>query len=259
MKRLILMKIVVRLAQIIGFVVIFAVVGFGAYRLISANLQRQNYTHEVQETIPRDELTRPSTIELAPLDGDRIAYIYESYLSPFQEGGEEEEMPSFIPDVFRSTEPSIDRDERPARGHGTLEFTADLSVAYVYLALENIDPTTINMLHIHCGRPGQLGPILVDFSLIGDIATYLEDGVMAVEVRNEDIERTSDHGEGLVGAFTAGCPIHPALPNDKVKTIAGMEYIARQGELYFNVHTYAQTFFGDLRGQIHHVRDIPTE
>lgn len=252
-------KIIVRLAQTIGFIVIFVVVGFFVYRWVSATLQRQNYTQEVEQTEPRDELTRESTLELAPLDGDSIAYIYEAYLSPHQEGGEEEDTPNFIPDVFQSTQPSVDRDERPARGHGLIEFTADLSVAYVHLALENIDPTTINMLHIHCGRPGQLGPILVDFALIGDIETYLEDGVMELEVRNEDIERTAQHGEGLVGAFTAGCPIVPTIPTDKVKTIAGMEYIARQGELYFNVHTYSQTFFGDIRGQIHHVRDVMAE
>ena len=59
--------------------------------------------------------------------------------------------------------------------------------------------------------PVNLGPILVDFSLIGDIATYLEDGVMEVEIRNEDIERTFEHGEGFVGALTAGCPIHLSL------------------------------------------------
>lgn len=252
-------KMIIRVAQIIGFFVIFVIAGFFVYRLISANLQRKNYTEEVTNTIPRDELTRESPIELMPLEGERIAYIYEAYLSPQQEGGEEQDTPNFIPQVFQSTQDSVDREDRPARGHGVIEFTADLSSAYVYLALENIDPTTINMLHIHCGRPGQLGPILVDFALIGDIPTYLEDGVMEVEIRNEDIARTAEHGEGLVGALTAGCPIHIGVPNDKVKTIAGMEYIARQGELYFNVHTYSQTFFGDIRGQIHHVRDVVSE
>jgi hypothetical protein len=38
---------------------------------------------------------------------------------------------------------------------------------------------------------------------------------------------------------------------DKVKTIAGMEYIARQGELYFNLHTRGQAYFGDNHGQIY--------
>jgi hypothetical protein len=36
----------------------------------------------------------------------------------------------------------------------------------------------------------------------------------------------------------------------KVKTVAGMEYIARLGELYFNMHTKGHMFYGDLRGQL---------
>ena len=45
-----------------------------------------------------------------------------------------------------------------------------------------------------------------------------------------------------------------------MKTIAGMEYIARQGELYTLMYIlYSQTFFGDVRGQIHHVRDVIPE
>ena len=134
-------KMIVRLAQTIGFLVIFIGIGFFAYRTISTNLQRQNYIEEVTNTIPRDELTSESPIELMPLEGERIAYIYEAYLSPQQEGGEEEDTPSFIPEVFQSTESSIEREDRPARGHGVIEFTADLSSAYVYLALENIDPS----------------------------------------------------------------------------------------------------------------------
>ena len=53
-----------------------------------------------------------------------------------------------------------------------------------------------------------------------------------------------------MGAFTAGCPIVQTLPLDKVKTIAGMALIAQEGELYFNLHTKGQTFFGDIRGQL---------
>ena len=34
-------------------------------------------------------------------------------------------------------------------------------------------------------------------------------------------------------------------------TVAGMARIAQEGELYFNLHTTSQTYFGDIRGQIH--------
>ncbi len=119
--------------------------------------------------------------------------------------------------------------------------------------IENVTIEEINMFHIHCGRPDLLGPILVDFALMGDVqANFADDGVFSVTVTNADIEATSASGHGLVGAFTAGCPVIPGLPDD-VKTIAGMAYIAQQGELYFNLHTQAQTFYGDIRGQLYPV------
>ncbi len=58
-----------------------------------------------------------------------------------------------------------------------------------------------------------------------------------------------DSSEGLIGAYTAGCPIGQGPP-DKVKTIAGMQYIAQKGELYFNLHTKGQTFYGEMRGKL---------
>jgi hypothetical protein len=57
----------------------------------------------------------------------------------------------------------------------------------------------------------------------------------------------------LVAAFTAGCPITPSIPLGKVVTVAGMAQIALESELYFNLHMKGQTFFGDMRGQLHPV------
>lgn len=202
---------------------------------------------------PRPETDMPSPIALNPSQGSEIGTVFEAYLSPHQEGGEEEDTPEMVPAVFKSTAPSVERNLRPSHGHGVLSFTKDLSKAYVHIAIENVNPEDIVMFHIHCGRPGQLGPILIDFGLMGDLQTYWQDNVLTIEITNEDIEAVVDHGEGLVGAFTAGCPITTAIPTDKVKTIAGMETIAREGELYFNLHTKGQTFFGDIRGQLHQV------
>jgi hypothetical protein len=70
-------------------------------------------------------------------------------------------------------------------------------------------------------------------------------------VTDKAIEETADSGHGLVGTLAAGCPILPSTPAlGKVKTVAGMEYIARRGELYLNLHTKGQMFFGDIRGQL---------
>ncbi len=198
----------------------------------------------------RAELVRESPIELDPSRGQEIGSIFEAFLSPHQEGGEEEDTPSLAPDVFKSTAPSVARNERRSRGHGVLSFTNDMSKAYVHVAIEEVEPEDIVMFHIHCGRPGQLGPIIVDFALAGDLQEYWADNVLTLEITNDDIVATANHGEGLIAAFTAGCPIVSALPLDKVKTISGMETIARKGELYFNLHTKGQTFFGDIRGKL---------
>ena len=198
----------------------------------------------------RPELAQESPIALDPSKGQEIGAVFEAFLSPHQEGGEEEDTPGITPDVFKSTAPSVPRNERPSRGHGVIAFTNDLSKAYVHVAIDGVNTEDIVMFHIHCGRPGQLGPIIVDFALMGDLQAYWADNVLALEVTNDDLIAAANHGEGIVGAFTSGCPIVAANPADKVTTISGMETIARQGELYFNLHTKGQTFFGDIRGKL---------
>lgn len=210
-----------------------------------------NLASVAQDTRP--ESNRPSPIPLEPSAGSKIGLVYEAYLSPQQEGGEESETPALIPPEFRSVGSSVPREQRPSRGQAVLEFARDLSKVYVHLSLKGVKLEEVNMLHLHCGRPGQLGPILVDFSLIGDLKKYLADGMLNIEVTNTDISNTLAHGHGVLAAFTVGCPIVPTIPQDRVKTIAGMETIARQGELYFNLHTTAQTYFGDIRGQFYPV------
>ncbi len=194
--------------------------------------------------------TPPLDIDLDPSQGDEIGAVYQSFLSPHQEPGEEEETPPGTPAQFQSTEPSVPRSERTSRGHGVIRFAEDFSEAYVDVEIENVEIEDIVLFHIHCGRPDVLGPILVNFGEAESIQeNFSDDGVFSVIVTNEQIEETIAAGEGLVGAFTAGCPIVPGLP-DRVQTISGMEYIAQQGDLYFNLHTSGQTFFGDIRGRL---------
>jgi hypothetical protein len=201
----------------------------------------------------------PAAAELDPARGSELGLVFESYLSPEQEPEEESETPKTTPAQFRSTTASMTRAERVEakhRGHGQLRFNKDLSRAFVDVRIEGIDPKTINMFHIHCGMPGILGPILLDFSHATDIpSNFTDDGVFSVEITNEHLVATSEHGHGLISAFTAGCVIpSPSLGSvapTKVSTVAGMAQIARQGELYFNLHTTGQTYYGDIRGQLH--------
>jgi len=197
--------------------------------------------------------TQTQSVTLSPSNGEEIGFVYEAFLNPNQEPAEEEDTPPFAPEEFLSTEePSVPRNQRKSRGHGMLRITNDLSKAYVYVKTENVNFEDINMFHLHCGRPDQLGPILIDFANSSNIEKNFADGIFEVELRNEDIEKVSNSGSGIVGAFTAGCPIVPGIP-DNVKTIAGMQYIAQKGELYFNLHTKAQTFYGDIRGKLNPV------
>ena len=197
--------------------------------------------------------TQAQPVILLPSKGREIGFVYEAFLNPNQEPAEEEDVPPFAPKEFLSTEPSVPRNQRQSRGHGMLRITKDLSKAYVDVKIENVNPEDINMFHIHCGRPDQLGPILIDFANSSNLQTSFADGIFEVELRNEDIEKVVDSGHGIVGAYTAGCPIVPGLLIGKVKTIAGMQYIAQKGELYFNLHTKAQTFYGDMRGKLNPV------
>lgn len=191
---------------------------------------------------------------LDPSRGQEIGYVYEAFLSPHQEPGEEEDAPAFTPDELLSSAPSQLRANRTSRGHGMLRITKDLSKAYVDVKLENVKPEDVVMFHIHCGKPDILGPILIDFAFSGNIQENLSGGTFSVELTNTDVEKESEAGSGLLGLFTAGCPIVPGLP-DEVQTISGMQHIAEQSELYFNLHTKGQTFYGDIRGKLQPVKN----
>ena len=197
----------------------------------------------------KGEVDPPFDIGLDPLAGAEIGVVYQAWLSPQQEAEEESDAPSGAPEVFLSTEPSTEREQRTSRGHGTLAFNREMSRAYVHIELANVDPDDIVLAHLHCGRPGQLGPIIVDFAATGDLTEYFADGVFSYEVTNDDIAAATQ-GHGIVGAGTAGCPIVKAILGDRHRTIAGMATVASEGELYFNIHTTQQTFFGDIRGQL---------
>ncbi|MDB4950489.1 MAG: Alkaline phosphatase [Gemmatimonadetes bacterium] len=204
--------------------------------------------------------TTASAAPAAQLDagrGKEIGMVFEAYLSPWQEGDEEANTPNSTPSQFRSTTASLTRAQREAAGHqahGQLRFTRDLSRAYVDVQVKGIDLAAINMFHIHCGRPGILGPIVVDFSQATNLKDNLADGTFSVELTDGVMVKTSQSGEGAIGVATMGCVIpSPSLGSNtplKYSTIAGLARLARDGELYFNLHTTGQSYYGDIRGQL---------
>jgi hypothetical protein len=200
----------------------------------------------------------PAAPTLTPAAGQEVGAVYEAFLTPHQEGDEEDNTPKTTPEQFRSTTPSQSRAAREAaghRGHGQVRFARDFSRAWVDVKIEGVDPKTVNMFHIHCGKPGILGPILVDFAQATNVQENLADGLFSVEIRNEHIVKTAGHGHGPVAAFTMGCvlpsPSLGSMTPVKASTVAGMASLAADGELYFNLHTTGQTYFGDIRGQLH--------
>jgi hypothetical protein len=215
---------------------------------------------EAEAAEPAAAAASSSPAPAATLDaskGKEIGMVFESYLSPWQEGDEEANTPRSTPSQFRSSTASLSRAQRDSAGHrahGTLRFTNDLSRAYVDVRVEGVDLAAVNMFHIHCGRPGILGPIVVDFSQATNVKENLADGTFTVEVTNETMVKTAASGEGAVGVATMGCVIpSPSLGSNlpvKYSTIAGLARLARDGELYFNLHTTGQTYFGDIRGQL---------
>lgn len=221
-------------------------VGFTVSPLKERKAFAQNLTPEIA-------LERQNTSNLQSSNNQEIGFVYEAFLSPYQEPGEEENTPKFIPPSFRSTAPSVSRNQRQSKGHGLVKFTKDLSKAFVDVRVAGVNPQDITMFHIHCGNPDVLGPILVDFALSGDIQQNFADNIFSVEVTNENIENTAKSGRDILGAYLLGCPIESGKL-DKVKTIAGMEQFAKRSELYFNLHTKGQTFFGDIRGKLNPVQ-----
>lgn len=207
---------------------------------------------------PGESAAKPAAPALDPSRGKEIGMVFEAYLSPHQEPDEEEKTPASTPKQFRSTTPSQSRaarEEAGHRGHGVVRFSKDLSRAYVDVKVEGVNTAEINMFHIHCGKPGILGPILVDFSLATDLKSNIADGMFTVEIRNEHLVKTATSGHGPLATFTGGCIIpSPSLGSaapTKVSTVAGMARLALDGELYFNLHTTGQTYYGEMRGQLH--------
>ncbi len=188
-----------------------------------------------------------------PADGATSFFVYEGFLSPHQEGGEESEAPKFDKNLT-ATAPSTERAKRGSRGYGQLRFSKDLSKAYIDVQMEGVEAEDIVMFHIHCGPPGVLGPVIVDIGAATDLGTAFADGHEVVEIRNEHINVAERPMPGLKPHPPEGCPIDKGILTG-VKTIGGLEFLAREGVLYFNLHTKAHTYYGEMRGQLYLVDD----
>ncbi|RKH06669.1 CHRD domain-containing protein [Corallococcus carmarthensis] len=176
--------------------------------------------------------------------------VYEAFLSPAQQPGEESETPKLLQKSLGATAPSTPREQRKSRGHGQLRFTKDLTRAYVDVQMTGVNPEDILMFHIHCGPPGVLGPIIVDLGEAGALSKTVVDGRFTLELKNENITFIKDM-KGMKSGLPESCPAELGFLPTQTKTLAGLESLARKGVLYFNLHTKAHTYYGEMRGQLY--------
>lgn len=189
----------------------------------------------------------------APAAGSTLFTTYDAFLSPAQEPGDESDAPR-APGLAASGK-SISRKDRASRGYGQIRFARDLARAYVDVQIEGVRTEDIVMFHIHCGPPGVLGPIIVDLgAAAGNLQKALAGGKLSIAIDNSNVTFVEYMPKGLKPRLPEGCPVDKGFLN-QVKTIGGVEYLARQGVLYFNLHTKAEMFYGEMRGQIHALQD----
>jgi len=188
-----------------------------------------------------------------PSQGATTFTLYEGWMSPSQQPGDESDAPKALAKAtgLQSTEPSVPRAERKSRGWGQLRFAHDLTKVYVEVEIKNVKPDDILMFHVHCGPPGVLGPIIVDFGSLGSLPKMLANGKLSVELTNKDIVFVKSMPHGLKPALPESCPAELGFLPTQASTVSALEYLARKGVLYFNLHTKANTFYGEMRGQIY--------
>jgi CHRD domain-containing protein len=208
---------------------------------------RSSFTFAVLLTAATASIARADD----PALGATTYIVYESFMSPAQQPGEESEVPKPLEKSLGATKPSTPRAQRPSRGWGKVRFTKDFTAAFVDVEIKNVDPNEIIMFHIHCGPPGFLGPILVDLGKFGTLSQKLSTGKLSVKITNDDLTWASMLPKGIKGiTLPESCPVDVGFPT-QTKTLVGMEYLARKGLLYFNLHTHAHTYYGEMRGQLY--------
>jgi hypothetical protein len=185
-----------------------------------------------------------------PAIGATSYIVYESFMSPAQEPGEESEIPKPLEKSLGATKPSTPRAQRASRGWGKVRFQKDFTAAMIDVEIKGVDPADILMFHIHCGPPGGLGPVLLDFGKLGPLSKTIVNGRLSVKVGNSDLSWVSMLPKGFKDlSLPESCPVEIGFPA-QVKTLIGMEHLARRGLLYFNLHTKAHTYYGEMRGQL---------
>lgn len=126
-----------------------------------------------------------------------------------------------VPEVVTDTTGSI-----------RVEFNKALSEAEFRLVVR--DGKQVRVAHFHCQRPGLNGPVVIDLFTgpVTDVDGELAQGTLT--------------NAGFLPAGEATCP---GLIERPVNNIAALAFAMRDGLIYANVHTAANTG-GEIRGQL---------
>jgi CHRD domain len=120
-----------------------------------------------------------------------------------------------------------------AKARVQIQVRKDLSSFQFRLIVRN--GTDVTQAHLHCGRPGQNGPVVVFLSALNPQGQDVN-GVLAQGTRrNEHIEPGAAACEELIGR--------------PINNIASLAAAAFDGLIYANVHTI-QNPAGEVRGQL---------
>lgn len=121
-------------------------------------------------------------------------------------------------------------------GQARIEFSRNLSSFSFRLNVR--DGRRVTQAHLHCGRPGQNGPVVVFLAALNPDGADVNGSLAQGTRRNEHIEVSAEGCETLIGR--------------PVRNIASLAGAARDGLIYANVHTIDNPA-GEVRGQL--IRD----
>lgn len=114
-----------------------------------------------------------------------------------------------------------------------VEFSRNLSNFRFRLNVRN--GRRVTQAHLHCGRPGQNGPVVVFLAALNPDGADVNGAFAQGTRRNEHIEVGAEACETLIGR--------------PVRNIASLAGAARDGLIYANVHTIDNPA-GEVRGQL---------
>ena len=123
-----------------------------------------------------------------------------------------------------------------ASGRTRIEFSRNLAEFEFRLDVRN--GRRVTQAHLHCGRAGENGPVVVFLSDLNADGADVNGTLARGTRRNEHIEVGAEACEELIG--------------QPVRNIASLAYAARKGLIYANVHTVDNPA-GEVRGQL--IRD----